>query len=272
MIKRFFSTDIPDVRVFLQEEPDNLITLNAGLRSVDLLYFDVWLTRGDSGAVTAVLFRNYWDFYLKAEAEADLEEIASFLHHLPMLGTLNCHTDTAESLLPLLHNVNDTVQCTVAVQHEPPQPLAYELDYVRVQSMEDYRRVYDLLALSESIEISRFEDYYFLRRNTDKSWTGRTYCLHHEAIAYAAASTSGECEGMALITDVATHPDYRRKGLGKALVTNLCSDLHDALMIPYVKYSTEVAAHFYDHLGFAETYKSARIYFQASASANRKLF
>ena len=272
MIKRYVSTDIPAIRAFLQSDPDLMIQFNAGLQSVDMLYFDIWLSRDDAGRLTAVLFRSYGDFYLKATSYVDPEELAGFFHFLPMLYTLSCHSETAEELLPLLYQVRGQASCTVAVQPQAPPPLSYELNYHRAQSMDDYRSVYDLLAVADNLELTRFDDYYYLRRNMEKSWTGRSYCLLHGQVAYATASTSGECPGLALVTDVATHPRFRRKGLGFALMTALCRDLHEVGKLPHVIYQTEVAASFYERLGFEPLYDFTRITFDSPGVPVRKLF
>ena len=55
---------------------------------------------------------------------------------------------------------------------------------------------------------------------------------------------------MALITDVVTDARYRRQGLGSALLTQLCIDLHAQGLTPYVTYFASQAEHFYQHRGF----------------------
>ena len=145
MIKRYVSTDIPDIRAFLLPEPDKYIQFHTGMQAVDMLYFDIWLSRARGGQLTAVLFRSYGDFCLRVTPEADLEELAGFIRFLPMLTTLSCDAATAEHLLPQLDQVRAVTPCAVAVQSAPGPVLPFELDYRRAGSMEDFRQVFDLL-------------------------------------------------------------------------------------------------------------------------------
>jgi len=266
MLRRYFSTDIPDIREFFRAEPDKAIALNAGIQSIDRLHFDIWLSRDEAGQLAAVIFRNYSDFYLRTKPTADLGEVSSFIRFAPAVGSLCCHLETATLMMPLLPDVIAFEINEVAVQHLKPEPLAFALDYTRVQGMKHYRMVYELLRTAENMELTRFDDYYHVRRNTDKSWSGRTYCLIHDDVAYATASSMGEGDASALIVDVATHPDFRRKGLGKALLTVLCAELHNGGKTPYVMYRSPEAKAFYQVLGFTDLYRVIRMSFRASSS------
>ena len=163
MMRRYVSTDIPEIREFFKEDPHLLIRLEAGLQALDLLYFDIWVARDEQDAVQGV-----------------------------------------QELLPMLQRVRSTTICTVARQAQPPEPLSFRLIFDKTERTEDFRMVYALLGRAGEDELGRFEDYYFTRRGLQANQNGRTYFLSLDGEAYSAVSTTGEANGMALITDVVT--------------------------------------------------------------------
>ena len=250
MMRRYVSTDIPEIQEFLKDEPHLLIRLEAGLRALDLLYFDVWVARDEQEKIKGVLFRSYGDFYVHLTQEADLQEIAAFLGFMPMLYSLSGEESFMQELLPMLQRVRSTTICTVARQQQPPEPLAFRLLYGKTERTEDFRMVYALLGRAGEDELGRFEDYYFTRRGLQANQNGRTYFLCLDGEAYSAVSTTGEADGMALITDVVTDARYRRQGLSTALLTQLCVELHEQGLTPYVTYFAAQTEHFYQKRGF----------------------
>ena len=139
MMRRYVSTDIPEIQEFLKDEPHLLIRLEAGLRALDLLYFDVWVARDEQEKIKGVLFRSYGDFYVHLTQEADLQEIAAFLGFMPMLYSLSGEESFMQELLPMLQRVRSTTICTVARQQQPPEPLAFRLLYEKTERTEDFR-------------------------------------------------------------------------------------------------------------------------------------
>lgn len=250
MMRRYVSTDIPEIREFFKEDPHLLIRLEAGLQALDLLYFDIWVAGDEQDAVQGVLFRSYGDFYLRLTPQADLQEVSAFLGFMPMLYSLSGEESVMQELLPMLQRVRSTTICTVARQAQPPEPLSFRLIFDKTERTEDFRMVYALLGRAGEDELGRFEDYYFTRRGLQANQNGRTYFLSLDGEAYSAVSTTGEADGMALITDVVTDARYRRQGLGSALLTQLCVDLHAQGLTPYVTYFASQAEHFYQHRGF----------------------
>ena len=155
-----------------------------------------------------------------------------------------------QELLPMLQRVRSTTICTVARQAQPPEPLSFRLIFDKTERTEDFRMVYALLGRAGEDELGRFEDYYFTRRGLQANQNGRTYFLSLDGEAYSAVSTTGEANGMALITDVVTDARYRRQGLGSALLTQLSAALQAQGLTPYVTYFASQAQHFYQHRGF----------------------
>ncbi len=54
-----------------------------------------------------------------------------------------------------------------------------------------------------------------------------------------------------LIVSIAVHPDYRRKGIGKALMNTILKNMHDYAILQ-VRVSNKEAIKFYKKLGFIE--------------------
>ena len=72
---------------------------------------------------------------------------------------------------------------------------------------------------------------------------------HVETNTLASWSMLNRCGAIGMVT---THPDHRRKGLAKAVVTSLCLKLLDNNIIPYCYiYKTNVAScNLFQSLGF----------------------
>lgn len=87
-------------------------------------------------------------------------------------------------------------------------------------------------------------------RQTLQSGTGRTYYVEQDGKVIATASTSAENSQSAMIVGVATHPDYRRQGLARRLVAQLCNDLLAEGKSLCLFYDNPKAAEIYEDLGF----------------------
>jgi hypothetical protein len=70
-----------------------------------------------------------------------------------------------------------------------------------------------------------------------------------DKIICTAASTA-ESSDMAMIIGVATHKDYRNRGLASAVVSKLCSDLLSEGKTPCLFYDNPNAGKIYNRLGF----------------------
>ena len=250
MIERFENTDITMIRELLADEPDLLIRFQTGQAALDLLYFDAWVQRDEQGEVHGLIFRSYGDFFISGDKEMDLEEAASFLGFMPMLYSLSGNDELLEGLVPMLKRVRSTTVCGVARQEEAPELPVGPVTFCEDVCAEDYRKAYDLIKRAGESELSDFEEYYITRRGLNKKDCGRTYFLGSSDSAYSTVSTTGEGDGMALLTDVVTDENRRRMGHSSALVTQICFDLHAAGLIPHVTYSTSQAEHFFARLGF----------------------
>lgn len=120
----------------------------------------------------------------------------------------------------------------------------YEVEPLVIQDLDEvvalYKCVFDGFAPLEYM------------RNKLKAARGRGYVYRAGGKIVSVAQTDFEKEDYALIVGVATHPDHRGKGYGKACFNRLGEDLIDEGKSLYLIYENDVAGRMYHNFGFSD--------------------
>lgn len=91
------------------------------------------------------------------------------------------------------------------------------------------------------------------KRNDYKSKEKRGYHIRtNEGVVIANAETTAENSQAAMIVSVATHPDYRHKGYGTAVVSKLCEKLLEEGKNACLFYDNPKAGEIYKRIGFED--------------------
>lgn len=201
-----------------------------------------WLQTVDGEAAAAISrFEDKFSLYLTERS--DLEEIAAFLRFqgagsvmLDGKFTLDIHAKYAIS--------GQVLEYQGEAYHS-------ELELYRP----DCQRLYRLLQSCTS-DIFIVPDYMmFLSDVTHRSNLGKCTVIGVDVNGALASSvmTVSETAHAAILGAVATHPDYRNRGLSGALVRTLASQITGEGRRAFVFSASEVNTRFYERLGFRIT-------------------
>lgn len=206
---------------------------------VDFVAF--WEQERD-GATVALISRFEDKFSLWLTDDSDLEEIAAFLT-FQGAGSVMCDA----SFLLELHGSDKVIGGQV-------------LEYIGddyISDLEiyepDFKDLYALLKSCES-EIFRVPEYLMFlsdlthRRNRGKFSSAATAVSGRIA---SSVMTVSETDRAAILGAVATHPDFRRRGLSRELVRTLAARLRGQGRRVYVFSASEANTRFYINSGFS---------------------
>lgn len=82
--------------------------------------------------------------------------------------------------------------------------------------------------------------------------SGRTAAIFLDSLAVSMASSTAECDGLAMIVGVGTLPEYRNKGYASMCITKLSNDLLIEQKIPCLFYNNPSAGRIYKNLGYQD--------------------
>ncbi len=117
---------------------------------------------------------------------------------------------------------------------------------IELATTKDVKELINLLNHIE--EFSKIDPTLFKKEMESKS--SRRYITREKNKIVSTASTKVESKTVALISAVATHPDFRKKGYSTAILTKLCSDLYKERKSTCLSYDNPIAARIYCRLGF----------------------
>lgn len=198
-----------------------------------------WIQDIDGETVAAVSrFEDKFSLYLTEKS--DKEEIAAFLHFQNASAVM---TARGYSLALSSQRVIEG-----AVLRYTGEPYYSELEIY-------YPEVKPLYALLQSCASDIFivpEYMSFLSDVTHRRNLGKCTVLGTDAggILASAVMTVSETENAAILGAVATHPDYRRRGLSRELVRTLASRISEQGRAVYVFSASDANTRFYQNSGF----------------------
>lgn len=199
-----------------------------------------WVQEKD-GAVTSAVSRFEDKFSLWLTADSDLEEIAAFIR---FQGAGSC-----------LYNAAFALDFPAQMPAISGQVLEYVAeDYISDLEIyqPDFKELYALLKACESPIFIVPEYMLFLSDVVHRSNRGKCSIRAVKIDGQLASSvmTVAETQGAVILGAVATHPDYRRRGLSRELVRTLATTIRREGRRVYVLSASEVNTKFYQNSGF----------------------
>lgn len=182
---------------------------------------------------------------------ADWEELAEFLRMLDVKA-LSCSHDAAEKLgLPI--DASGAIMLLKGAA-EAPRP-------INAEQNPGLREVYALLceAQSDTCTPPEFEPFYMDMSYRTRHGTAMSAGIRVNEKLAACALCSAMTEQAAVISAVAVLPEYRRKGLGRAAVAALTSQLNRERI--YIMRADGENEEFYRSMGFVPDGRWARVLF-----------
>lgn len=198
-----------------------------------------WVQETDGDIVAAISrFEDKFSLYLTDDS--DLEEIAAFLRFQGAGSVM------AASRFPLDIQANTTIS---------GQVLQFKGDHY-ISDFELYspeiKAYYELLqsCVSDSFLVPAYMT--FLSDVTHRRNLGKCTLLGTDVDGRLASGvmTVSETDSAAILGAVATHPDYRRRGLSRELVRTLASAITQQGRVAYVFSASEANTRFYENSGF----------------------
>lgn len=125
-----------------------------------------------------------------------------------------------------------------------------DVSEVRLAVPDDAKRLVDLLQA-----IPEFADSIISEKNKREaleSGVARTFYIEREGRFVSTASTTAENSLSAMVVGVATHPDYKRKGMASACMVALCEELLGEGKELCLFYDNPDAGTIYKKLGFQD--------------------
>lgn len=128
--------------------------------------------------------------------------------------------------------------------------LKRSMDEVKIAQEEDAVRVYDLLEGIEEFQETDTNSVERIKR-TINSRLGRIYYIEDgDGRMVSVSQTTAENSKSAMVVGVATHKDYRQRGLMNRCLSKLCADLLEEDRSLCLFYSNPEAGRVYHKLGF----------------------
>ena len=166
------------------------------------------------------------------------------LHPGPRQAFLTCETDHVDKLLET-HNL-----------WRPQTMLRMQLDGQSFRPPADLSNVRRLIS-ADSADLNRLYNEEGTRHTGRQIEEGVYFGARHRGWLIAAAGTHiySRSQGVAVIGNVYTHPDFRGHGLGTAVTAAVAKQLLETcdLIVLNVDPMNRTARHIYDQLGFRET-------------------
>ena len=194
------------------------------------------------GKITAAISRFEDKFSLWLTEGSDLDEIAAFIR---FQGAGSCLYNAAFS---------------VDFPADLPAVSGHVLEYVGddyISDIEiyepDFKALYALIKACESPIFIVPEYLLFLSDVTHRNNRGKLHLLATAVDGDLASSvmTVSETKSAVILGAVATHPDYRRRGLSRELVRTLATRLRGEGRRVFVLSASDANTRFYQHSGFA---------------------
>ncbi|AIQ53120.1 GNAT family N-acetyltransferase [Paenibacillus sp. FSL R7-0331] len=203
------------------------------------------------GPLQAVLLRFYDSYLPYADGAFDAEGLAELIRRNSRAEMISGDAGVVEAfkgkvpvreekrmLFAELKEMNERISSSAAV------PLAF-----KKATVNDVEAVCTLTDQIEEFAGSTENSRKSLRTALE-SGTGRTFFAEQDGQVIAVASTTAENSLSAMIVGVATHPDYRGRGLAGNMVAQLCADLLAEGKSLCLFYDNPQAGVIYERLGF----------------------
>lgn len=248
MIRKLNSEDDLSIIAFLKRNviTNYFIILGLERSAYEEMFIEKWGEYDNHNKLIAVMFKRKTgnvQFYSSGDYNAkSFSEILKTRGFNKLIGEETilkklkayCHF-SKEEMGPFISKLNGYVNC-------------YE-----VNNCEELKKL-EINDLTRVIELYKktFPGFATMKSMTEKleNGSGRGYYLEKGGEIVSIVQTTYEEKNSALITGVATHPDYRRLGYASMCLSRLISELTQEEKVLYLQYDNEGAGSIYKKMGF----------------------
>ncbi len=199
-------------------------------------FVQFWVQYTENNQSTSAIVKDSGNVTLYLTEQSDLVELTEFLQ---VIGFASVLCDRA---LPLQCSVESGI---IMTKTEPTEQQSY-----RSKPTDDLKSVHRLLQTcqNDDFAVPGYEDFLLDISHKLRHQTAQCVALTVHDKPVATAMTVAQSKSSAIIGAVATHPQYRRQGLGADCVLHLCELLDDRTV--FIMRSPTRNEAFYQKLGF----------------------
>lgn len=206
-------------------------------------FLDTWLCYDDEKAYCAI--SRYYDTVVLCGKSS--HEVNEFLRMLSP-QTLMCDSQSGVNVPFMDIKKGETMQLIHA-----PKVNFDNISYTEVLSgdMRSLKEVYELLMseYGDTPPIGRFEDYFVDTSHMIRHGDGEVRAIRENGKIIAALSVTAKSPSAAVLGNIVTHRDHRRRGYATALILRAASELYESGRKVYLY--REKSIKLYERLGFA---------------------
>ncbi len=200
---------------------------------------------GDIQDPKGVLLRYYKFFVLSSSESMEYSQAAKIIRDFEGAMIISGAVRSIDMISPFLLDITEEEDLMYFASLREPSLLETDLP-IRRASMKDARKLLNLLSTIEEFHATEEESF----MTTLEDGSTRRYIVEDGDKIICTAASTAESSDMAMIIGVATHKDYRNRGLASAVVSKLCSDLLSEGKTPCLFYDNPNAGKIYNRLGF----------------------
>ncbi|SDC11546.1 hypothetical protein SAMN05421734_104174 [Pelagirhabdus alkalitolerans] len=251
MIKRLTEIDITQVESLLNHQPiENLFILGCLEASrYQQKPLTGWGDFDQNGELHAVLWQSNTRFIPFAVEDFDAKGVAHIINtdsNSSMLFGLRSIVTKIAPFLNQLTNRSDDLYFAISSEHQ--RPIINKEDHVCKLTPSDLNLLERLL--DQIPEFQRSTARIDKKREDLKTGISRGYYLKEKGQMVTTASTTLENADSAMLSGVATHPDFTGRGLASTCVSKLTEDILLEGKSLYLFYDNLIAGKLYKKLGF----------------------
>ncbi|MGM0640303.1 MAG: GNAT family N-acetyltransferase [Thermotogota bacterium] len=254
MVRKIDTGEQERAREFVIKEPEYNLFMVGNLESFSLDddFLDVWVEE-KNGEIIAILCRYFKAFIFYAIDDYDVDNFIEILNHYNY--ELISGKDTAvEKFTQKLDNIDIDEEFFCVLRDL--KALDFSNEKVENFEVKDFDLLFNLRKRIDEFKETNYDQH----KNKFLTNTGRAKIIKKDDEIIATAETSAENSKSAMITGVATQPEFRGKGYASKLVYELCSDLLSENISPCLFYDNPSAGNIYKKLGFEEIGKYLLIF------------
>ncbi|UQZ37188.1 GNAT family N-acetyltransferase [Paenibacillus sp. PK3_47] len=205
------------------------------------------------GPLTAVMLRYFGSYLPYAEGAFDADGFAELIRRNTAAEMISGSSEVVQAFRGKvgIRNEKNMHFAQVSEMNDEIRSAVSTPVKIKRAAVEDVEAICSLMDIIEEFESSP-EDSRRSYRKTLESGTGRTYFAEQDGRVIAAASTTAENSMSAMIVGVATHPEYRGKGLATRVVAQLCTEIIAEGKSLCLFYDNPQAGVIYKKLGFSD--------------------
>ncbi len=188
---------------------------------------NLWLQKGEDGGNRALILQYYTGMHVfSRDGEFDPEKIRTLIAERN--PSMVCGMKTTLSRLGEIDGYEMEVGMVGQLMHPADTDTSMCIKAVRNETRDDIREIADFMADDEALGKPYQGDqlYNQLVERYNQNF-GRSFMIRDEKTGkvIATASTYAEEAGVAVISGVMAHPDFRGQGLAGTALTAVCKDL-----------------------------------------------